>query len=318
MVKTIPALKVLEIHQDLPPACTIADLDNLVTVAPPSVRFGLETLMADLYSRALGVPLRQAWFDSHQTADQTEINYLLTNDQATISQQVDRLLEEGVTTFKLKVGRNSRAEISIIEKIRKQIGVNCRLRLDANRAFDLEEADLFLQSIEGLAIEYIEEPVRTPTVETLQRLASSHSTPIALDETIAEWRADNSSPLSSFIDDELVKSGCFQMAILKPAILGGLREVHQLIDALDSEGIQNVITSSLDCGIGVTAAAQIAGAHPDKLLACGLATSGRLETSLGARNLQISRGSLIQPTEPGLGMEVDIETNALYLQEISL
>jgi len=318
LTSTLPLLGRFELDGNSTPLQIVSRLNEIIDDVSPSVQFCLETMIADLYSQIAGLPLRNAWFDSEATVDEIEVNYLVTGDNTSITSQLDTLRNEGVSVFKLKVGRDPENEIDLVRRIRQTIGADCKLRLDANRAFTLAEASQFLKAVADYDIEYIEEPLKEPRSEALQQLSAITSIPIALDEAIAEWRRDNSGPLAQFADGELTRSGCFQVAVLKPAVLGGLRESYELIEVLDSRGVKCVITSALESDIGIAAAAQLAGSLPGKVLACGLATSNRLESSLGKAPYPISRGKMRLPLQPGLGMEVDLEVPPSYLQEIKL
>ena len=314
-LKRLPGV---EIDTDREPRDVMADMMGSIALQCPSSKFGLETLIADLYSKARGLTLREAWFQSPHCSNAVEINYLLTNNRERIRDQIEKLLEDGVSTFKLKVGRDPAAEIALLRGIRKQLGEQTNIRLDANCAFELEQAIDFLQAISELNIEYVEEPLMNPSPESLKALAGSSTAPIALDETIAKWCGNESGGFTAFAESAWVESKVFKFAILKPAILGGLLDCFDFIGCLGSKGITSVITSSLDCDVGVTAAAQLAGACGSKLPACGLATSTRLESSLGNARLRIVDGSLKLPDSSGLGMEVDLAASGKYLEEVAL
>ncbi len=141
--------------------------------APPSVRFALHAARGD---HRLSVSRR------------VPLCALLRGDGLQKYTHALEAARKGYRAVKLKVGRRKVGEdialTSDLRSLLSVLGPGVAVRLDANRAWSLEEAEFFLRSImeEDLApVVFIEEPLRDWT--QLPELAARTRVPLALDET---------------------------------------------------------------------------------------------------------------------------------------
>jgi len=67
-------------------------------------------------------------------------------------------LAAGWTRFKIKVGRNSEENVRRCALVRKEIGNDCALMVDANQAWDVNEAIEFMRPLKRFDLLWIEEP----------------------------------------------------------------------------------------------------------------------------------------------------------------
>jgi len=142
---------------------------------------------------------------------------------------------------KLKIGRD-------FSRLRELQALGCSVRLDANRAWTLEEA----LSFDLGPIEYIEEPLKNPS--QLSLLHREKGWPLALDETL-------------YLNEPWEKIEGVTTLILKPAALGPLERTFKLA----SLGYRAVISSCFESPAGIEFLAKLAyQLAPDEL--CGLDT----------------------------------------------
>ncbi|MBA2393207.1 MAG: hypothetical protein H0V70_10740, partial [Ktedonobacteraceae bacterium] len=100
--------------------------------------------------------------------------------------------------------------------------------------------------------------------------------------------------------------------IIKPQLAGGLRVGRQIISEATQHGVQCVITSTLESGVGIAGALHLAAASPEVIMECGLATLHLLADDLLVDGLTLDYGSLAVPTGPGLGVHLDRNALAYY------
>jgi L-alanine-DL-glutamate epimerase-like enolase superfamily enzyme len=93
--------------------------------------------------------------------------------------------------------------------------------------------------------------------------------------------------------------------VIKPQLAGGLRLGQQIIAEATQRGTRCVITSTIETGIGLTAALHLAAASPDVTLECGLATLSLLADDLLVGELPLHHGFIEVPAGPGLGVDLD-------------
>ncbi|TGO06433.1 o-succinylbenzoate synthase [Serinibacter arcticus] len=177
------------------------------------------------------------------------------------------LASGGCTTAKVKVaqtGQDVGAEIERLEAVRDALGPDGRIRIDANAAWDLDEALRRLPVLDRAAggLEYAEQPV--PDVADLAALRRRQHVPIAADESIRR-AAD---PLA------VRRAEAADVVVLKVQPLGGVRACLDLAEAV---GLPVVVSSALESSVGIAAGLALAGALPELPYACGLATVHLLE-----------------------------------------
>ncbi|GEL96383.1 o-succinylbenzoate synthase [Cellulomonas composti] len=175
------------------------------------------------------------------------------------------LASGGCRTAKVKVaepGQSLSDEVARLEAVRDALGPGGAVRVDANAAWDVDEAVRRLAVLDRAAggLEYAEQPV--PTVEDLAALRRRTHVPIAADESIRR-AAD---PLA------VARAGAADLVVLKVQPLGGVRACLELAERI---GLPVVVSSALESSVGLAAGVALAAALPELPYACGLGT-GRL------------------------------------------
>lgn len=245
----------------------------------PSVRFGFETAILNLVAVTQGLPLCELISDSPR--DSVAVNGLLTGSPVDIIQKATKLLEMGYAAFKLKVGRNSiREDTEITRDVRRLIGDDVILRLDANRAWGIDDALVFAGAVADCKIDYIEEPVET--LPMLERLINEtgFSLPLALDESLLELTPEALSSMSGI-----------KAIVLKPTLLGFERAM-QFARAATAQGMVPVISSAFESSIGLTALAHLAACVNTNDIPAGLDTLDWFKEDLLVDPLRIEAGRL--------------------------
>jgi len=250
-----------------------------------SVRFGFEAGLLDLLGVSTATPC--AAILSPHCSFRIPVNGLLPFMES-----------ESFDTYKLKIGsRSVKEELELVDKASLELPPSAKLRLDCNQAYSFEEAKRLVLELEGRQeIEYIEEPLKAPSLESLFQLAKM-STQVALDESLVEQEI-----LSAVISGELQVT-----PVIKPTVLGGISRTIDLFESLQHQGRSGVITSTLESIVGVTACAHLAAAVPNKL-ACGLSTGLLFTRDLGESRGSIVNGVFNLPQAPGLGVKVKWES----------
>ncbi len=167
-------------------------------------------------------------------------NYLLVGDRDQVMAGLDRCVASGVTTVKLKVGRDDLAcDIELVKVVCERLPSHVRLRLDANQAWAIEQAERFIESLSGFNFEYIEEPLQNP--HQLEDLFSKTGVPYALDETLTDNDQIDAWPNAAAL-------------ICKPTILGG----RTVVEKLAATGKPITFTAAFESGVGVARIVQLA------------------------------------------------------------
>ncbi len=270
---------------------------------PPSVCFGLETLLGDLASQRAGMSLSR-WLNPRAVAE-VPVNAVVSGSLSEIRKQIELKLPRGYPAYKLKAGTTDREDdLARIALLRDSVGDGIRIRLDANRSFDFAQAASLLESVHKYNIEYIEEPLQTGLHKRLAPLRAQTGMRIALDETLLDSRVGEQS--FNILDRAFWFAGqqAFDVAIIKPTIAGGIVSMIRLISELKGHGIESVISSAIESGVGLAANLHLAAALGQNVLPCGLDTLDLLSDPLILESLPIERGCIRVLDRPGLGVTI--------------
>lgn len=176
------------------------------------------------------------------------------------------------STVKVKVGGpgSSRADdIARVTAVRGALGATGRIRLDANAAWTLDEAEHAIRDMEHLDLDYVEQPV-----ETVSDLAELRSRIARLGIQVA---ADESIRRTADIDAVIAAAAC-DIVVIKVQPLGGIRASLKVIATAQAAGLEAVVSSALETSVGVHY-----GAHLQMLLADR--GPGVLDAGLGTASL---------------------------------
>lgn len=98
--------------------------------------------------------------------------------------EVEQLLAQGFSTFKVKVGKDLEGDLRRVAAIQAAIGGRATLRLDANRAFTREQGCEFASRLQPEAISLFEQPCAAEDWDANTAVAKVSNVPLMLDEPI--------------------------------------------------------------------------------------------------------------------------------------
>jgi len=264
---------------------------SLDAASVPAARHGFATALLDADARADGVPLYQ-WFDSGRRCDRVPVNATVGDGSpAETADAVEQAVEAGYDCCKLKVGKRTVDEdVARVRAVRERVGNDVTLRADANGAWSRDQAENAFDRFAPLDVAYIEQPL---PADDLAGHAALRGTDIgvALDESLVERRVDS-----------VLDADAADVLILKPMVLGGPGNAHTLALRAREQGVEPVVTTTVDAVVARLAALHVAAAIPD-VGACGLATGDRLASDLAPDPTTVTDGTMSVPQATGLGLD---------------
>ena len=237
--------------------CQTGAIDEDAMRDYPSMLFGLETALLDLQNKLL-IPNSKfsILFDTpfSRGEEGIPINGLVwMGNHEEMLQRLEEKLEKGFRCVKLKIGAiDFDQELDLIKRIRDRFSFHeVELRLDANGAFEYEEALYKLELLSQYNIHSIEQPIKQGQWAYMAELCRESPLPIALDEELIG------------VNDPEMKHHMLNIIkpryiILKPSLHGGMLGCREWIQAANDLGIGSWITSALESNIGLNAIAQFA------------------------------------------------------------
>lgn len=213
----------------------------------PSMLFGIETAMMHL--KAGSVKLCNTPFANGKEG--IPINGLIwMGNFDEMYQRIEEKMKLGFRCIKLKIGAiDFDRELELIAHIRKHFDKNAiELRVDANGAFDPQDALDKLKALSEYDLHSIEQPVRAGQWKEMARLCETTPLKIALDEELIGINAEERKI-------ELLETVRPHYIILKPSLHGGIHGAEEWIRLAEERGIGWWITSALESNIGLNAIA---------------------------------------------------------------
>jgi len=215
----------------------------------PSIQFGLEQAFLSLESSNSFELFPSKFTEGNASIPINGLVWMGTADF--MKQQIKAKLKAGFITLKLKIGAiDFESEIELLASIRKEFSSNeIELRVDANGAFNPNEALEKLKRLSDFDLHSIEQPIKAEQWSEMAGLCDMTPLPIALDEELIGVF----SPLEK---EKLIETIKPQYIILKPSLIGGIGGSEEWIELSKAHNVGWWITSALESNIGLNAIAQ--------------------------------------------------------------
>ncbi|MDP7550642.1 MAG: o-succinylbenzoate synthase [Acidimicrobiales bacterium] len=238
-------------------------------VDSPTARAAVDAALHDLAAAAAGVALHQ-YLNPDSPASLPVAALVVGDTPDLLAEAALAATTGGHRSLKLKVGALPISDdLERVAAVRRAIGPEPAIRLDANGAWSPEEAPGHLERLAGSDIQFIEEPVSG--IPALANIMHVSPIPVAADESVR----------TPFDLDRLIATGAADLVVLKPSAIGGISVAAKWAARARSGGMAVVVTSLLESSVGIRAAAHLASAIDALDPAPGLATAGLLATDLG-------------------------------------
>ncbi len=198
------------------------------------------------------------------TAHRTEIVVNATLP-AVPADEVGRVLShyDGCRTVKVKVAERGQTlddDVARVRTAREVLGPEGRIRIDANAAWNVDEAEHAIHRLAEFDLEYVEQPCATvPELAEIRERVAYLGIPIAADESVRKA----SDPLA------VARAGAADLLVVKAQPLGG---VTRALGIVREAGLPAVVSSALESSVGIAMGAHLAAALPTLEYDCGLAT----------------------------------------------
>ena len=273
---------------------------------------GLEVALWDLMGKVTGRPVCQLLggrVRERVQAYATGLYYYpgASNASARREEEAREYVERGYGAMKMKVGGLGVCDdIREVERIRRAIGEDVALMVDANGAYDSATASQVGRELDRLGVAWFEEPVQRGDLEGYLAVKSAVSTPLAGGEHLGSLDAFR----------ELVRRRAIDILQPDVANAGGLSEARRiaaLAQAFHIRVFPHVWGTPLAVAAGLHFAATLPS-MPPTVTPTSLAqepvfefdsTPHPIRDALMTDSLRPRAGWLTVPEAPGLGVEID-------------
>lgn len=245
-----------------------------------SARAALEMALWDWAGKRLGRPLCRLL--AIDPARMPQSSYTISID--TPEQTAARVREAASwPVFKLKLGGGD-LDYQAVEALRE--ATDKPFRVDANEAWDEEEAAGKIAWLAGKGCELVEQPLPAGQLDAVRRLREKSPIPLVADEDAPDLMALDA--LAEAYDGVNVK-------LMK---CGGVRDAVQMIHAARSRGLDIMLGCMIESSLGISAAV-----HLSPLARWADLDAPALLAADPFVGLEMADGRLEMPKGPGLGVE---------------
>ncbi|WP_394757001.1 dipeptide epimerase [Rhodoferax sp.] len=275
----------------------INNLEGIMTILDAgmlhnhSAKAALDIAVHDLFGKCFGLPLYKL-FGGFRTSLETDLTISLNSPEEMVRDALEAVAQ-GYTALKLKVGNDPALDVQRVQAIRGAVGRAIKIRLDANQGWGAKEAVRIIQRFEtdGLDIELVEQPVKAHDLEGLKYVTDRVATDIMADE----------SAFGPFEVFQLLSLRACDLINIKLMKAGGLHNALKIVHFAETMDVQCMIGCMLECKIGITAAASLAGGKRI-ITRADLDAAVLLAEDPVVGGVSFCKNQLLIPDAPGLGI----------------
>ncbi|KAJ9163450.1 hypothetical protein P3X46_023117 [Hevea brasiliensis] len=218
----------------------------------PSVRCGLEMAILNAIAESHGSSLLNITRPQKEKEEIYETSNVKicglidsTGTPAEVAFIASSLVEEGFSALKLKVARREDPiqDAAVIQEVRKKVGRQIELRVDANRNWSYEEAIRFGSLVKDCDLQYIEEPVKDE--DDIIKYCKESGLPVALDETIDNFCENPLDMLVKYAHPGIVA------VVIKPSVVGGFERAALIAQWAHQQGKMAVVSAAFESGLSL-------------------------------------------------------------------
>lgn len=213
---------------------------------------------------------------------------------------------DGLLALQIKGGVDAKRDIELIGSLRRELGPDVKLRLDANQGYrEVKRASRIIAALADAGVDYVEQPVEGHARMAEVRRAAN--VPVIADESC--WTAPDAL--------EVIARESADYLSVYLAKAGGLAGANRVASIAQAAGMLCDVNGSIESGIGTAANVHFALANAAVDLASVIAinapegthpfrTAGRYyEDDIIAEALPVTSDGLLPLDGPGLGIDVD-------------
>lgn len=266
----------------------------------------VETALLDAMGKRVGLPLSEL-LGGRVRSRLPVLWTLASGDTASDIAEAHGMMDAGRhNAFKLKIGKRSLEEdVAHVGAIKSSVGGRASVRVDVNQAWDEATAKRGVGMLADVGVDLVEQPIARANRAGMARLTQLSRIPIMVDEALR-------GPEDAF--DFAAKAAADVFAV-KVAQAGGPSAGRAVGAIADAAGIALYGGTMLEGPVGTAVSAHLFATFPRLSFGTELFGPLLLTQELLATPLEYGNFTLVVPTGPGLGIELDEEVVAAHRRD---
>ena len=273
----------------------------------PYCKAAIDAALYDVVGKALNIPAYQLLGGCFR--ERVSIAHSLGLME--IEKAVDEAVQakaEGVKTIKLKGGVEQKRDVELVKQIRKAIGPELNICVDANQGYpSVKAAVRITRAMAEYDLLYMEQPVEG--IDQMAEVTRRVDTPVMADESA--WTAQDVL--------EIVRKKAADVISIYTTKPGGMFKAKKVAAIAEAAGLPCNVNGSVETGVGNAANIHLAASTAVVTYGCVVPVSSPKEKAKNGiagiyyqddiitEAFSFDNGDIIVSSKPGLGIELDEE-----------
>jgi muconate cycloisomerase len=294
----------LLVNQDPREITRLSTLMHQHLAGNPFTKSGIEMALWDIAGKAAGLPVSTLLGGRIRDSVRTKysVSGLAPDRAADIALWA---VEQGFSAMKVKVGIEPREDLERVAAVRRVVGEDILLGVDANGGWDPATAIRLLPALIDLNIGFVEQPVPAGDPRWMAQVRAASSLPIIADESVST--AHDAMMLSHLRAADVLS--------IYIGMGGGIAEAVRVGTVASAARLRMTIGSNLELGIAQAAMIHVALTQPAieaDVFPCDIISRFFYEGDIVETPLPVEAGIASALTGPGLGVALDPDAMARY------
>jgi L-alanine-DL-glutamate epimerase-like enolase superfamily enzyme len=267
-----------------------ADMDH-VLIGNPRAKAALEIAMFDALARNYHIPL-YVMLGGRYRNEIKVIKMVSVGPPEAMAEEAKQLVRDGLA-LKLKVEGRIEQDLPRVAAVRKTVGDNVFIKVDANESYDAKTAIRLAKGLADYGVEIFEQPVPRDQFDALWEVKKHSPIKIEADQSVRTV-----ADAQMLIKNRMVDS--INTGIPK---VGSIGEVRRIAELCEMNGIRCALSNTAGSMVGDAAAIHLAASTPGIAPLCEL---GEFEVITGDPffGLSVEKGAISVPESEGLGVSL--------------
>jgi L-alanine-DL-glutamate epimerase-like enolase superfamily enzyme len=213
------------------------------SIPDPAARSAVDLALHDLLGKACSLPVHRL-LGLPRARRSTCISIGIDEPERMVASARERIAQ-GFPILKIKL--TTETDLSVIEEIRRLGGPGLRIWVDANQAYEPQEAIAAAEALALLDVEIFEQPLAVGRIRDYAAIRGRIALPIVLDEEIHSAKDVAAAAEAGGIDGINVKL----------AKLGGIRESLRAIHVARAHGLGVFLGCYFESSLGIAASSHL-------------------------------------------------------------
>jgi L-alanine-DL-glutamate epimerase-like enolase superfamily enzyme len=267
-----------------------AEMDHALT-ANPRAKAALEGALYDALARSVHIPLYLLFGGRYR--NEIRVIKMVSVGEPDAMVEEARQLAHGGMALKLKLTGRIASDLACVAAVRKAVGDDVFIKVDANEAYDAKTAIRLAKALADHGVEIFEQPVPRDHFDALREVKKHSPVKIEADQSVR----------SAADAQMLIKNRMIDAVNTGIPKAGSIAEVRRIAELCQLNGIHCALSNTAGSMVGDAAAVHLAASTPGIAPLCEL---GEFEVVTGDPffGLSVEQGVIRVPEGDGLGVSL--------------